>query len=329
MEAVGPAAARHDAAGVLVDDEHLAVLHHVVAVALVERVRAQRLLHVVQRLELLRGVEVVDLQARLQLLDACVGERHRAALLVELVVLLGEQAVDDLVDLPVEVGVVVGGAGDDERGARLIDEDGVGLVDDGEVELALHVVLQTELHVVAQVVVGDVGAVAVLPLLVGQVVEDAAGGHAEVAVDAAHPLGVAAGEVVVHRHHVHAAARQRVEVAGQGGGERLAFTGAHLGDAALVEEHAADHLHVVVPLAQHAPARLAGHGEGLEEHVIERLAVGHFLLEARGLAREVLVFQRPHLRFQLVDAGDLRQRLAQLAVILGADDFLQNPFNHW
>ena len=103
---------------------------------------------------------------------------HRAVLLVELVVLLGHEAVDDLVDLAVEVGVVLGRARDDERRARLVDEDGVDLVDDGEVELALHVVLQAELHVVAQVVeaelvvlpVGDVGAVGVLALRVGELV---------------------------------------------------------------------------------------------------------------------------------------------------------------
>ena len=43
MEAVGPAAARHDAAGVLVDDHHLALLDDVLDVLLVERVGAQEL----------------------------------------------------------------------------------------------------------------------------------------------------------------------------------------------------------------------------------------------------------------------------------------------
>ena len=78
--------------------------------------------------------------------------RHRAGLLVERVVLVRHQPGDDLVDPVVLVGGVLGGAGDDERRARLVDEDGVHLVDDGEVQLALDVVLQPELHVVAQVV---------------------------------------------------------------------------------------------------------------------------------------------------------------------------------
>ena len=103
------------------------------------------------------------------------------------VVLVRHQAGDDLVDPVVLVGGVLGGAADDERRARLVDEDGVHLVDDGEVQLALDVVLQPELHVVAQVVeaelvvlpVGDVRAVGLLALLVGQLVEDAARGHAQ------------------------------------------------------------------------------------------------------------------------------------------------------
>ena len=241
-----------------------------------------------------------------------------------------------MVDLAVEIGAVFGGPGDDQRGARLVDQNRVGLVDDREVELALHVVLQAELHVVAQVVeaelvvlpVGDVRVVRVLALLVRQVVQDAARRHAEELVDPPHPFRVAAGEVVVDGDHVHAAARERVQVGGQGSGQRLAFAGAHLGDAALVQEHAADHLHVVVALPQHAAARLAGERERFVEHVVERLAVLHLALEPGGLAHEVFVFERAHLRFELVDAHHLGQRLLELTVILGADDLLENPLDH-
>ena len=48
VQAVAPAAAGHQAAGELVDDDDLAVLDHVVDVALEERVRAQRLVDVVR-----------------------------------------------------------------------------------------------------------------------------------------------------------------------------------------------------------------------------------------------------------------------------------------
>ena len=60
----------------------------------------------------------------------------------------------------------------------------------------------------------------------------------------AHPLGVAAGQVVVDRDDVHALAGQRVEVGRQHAGEGLALTGLHLGDVAEVQRRAAHDLHV-------------------------------------------------------------------------------------
>ncbi len=56
--------------------------------------------------------------------------------------------------------------------------------------------------------------------------------EAEEPVYAAHPLGVALGEVVVDGHDVHTLARQCVEVGGEHTGDCLALTGFHLGDVA-------------------------------------------------------------------------------------------------
>ena len=49
VQAVGPAAARHEAAGELIDDEHLAFLDHVIHVPLEQGMGAQRLLHMMER----------------------------------------------------------------------------------------------------------------------------------------------------------------------------------------------------------------------------------------------------------------------------------------
>ena len=200
------------------------------------------------------------------------------------------QPRDDAIDLVVQVGRLLGGPGDDQRRPRLVDEDAVDLVDDREVVPALHVVRELELHVVAQVVeaelvvraVGDVGGVGDLPLRVVQVVLDDADRHAEEAVDLAHPLRVAAGEVVVHRDDVDALAFERVQIGGQRRDERLAFAGLHLGDLALVQHRAADELHVEVPHVQHAAAGLADDGERFGQQIVERLAVRR---AARGTRR--------------------------------------------
>ena len=56
---------------------------------------------------------------------------------------------------------------------------------------------------------------------------------------------------------------------------------------ALVEDHAADELHVVVAHPERAPAGLAADGEGLDEDVVERRAVVELLLELGGLGLEL------------------------------------------
>ena len=74
--------------------------------------------------------------------------------------------------------------------------------------------VDAELHVVAQIIeaelvvgaVGDVAAVGVLALLIVEIVDDDADGQAEELVEAAHPFGVAFGEVIVDGDDVNALA---------------------------------------------------------------------------------------------------------------------------
>ena len=69
VEALAPAPAFHDAAGELVDDLDLVLLDDVVDVALVERLRLERLHEVVHETDVARVVEVVDADRALDLLD--------------------------------------------------------------------------------------------------------------------------------------------------------------------------------------------------------------------------------------------------------------------
>ena len=108
--------------------------------------------------------------------------------------------------------------------------------------------------------------------------DDDAGGEAEEAMDLAHHSGVAAGQVIVDGDDVNAFARERIEVAGKGGDERFAFTGAHFGDASAVKRDAADQLNVVVALADHAPGGFANDRESFGQELIEGFAFGEALL---------------------------------------------------
>ena len=196
---------------------------------------------------------------------------------------------------------LLGLAGDDERRAGLVDEDVVDLVDDPEEALALDPLVELRDHVVAEVVepelvvraVGDVRGVGLAardrlevhePLVVGRVArlvdvrgraaigllaQDHPDRHAQEVEDRPHPLGVAAGEVVVDGDDVHAAVGDRVEDGRERGHEGLALAGPHLGDLALVEHDATDQLDVEVAHPEGPNHRLAGHREGLGEDVVE------------------------------------------------------------
>ncbi len=314
VQALAVAAARHHAAGELVDDDHLTILDDVVLVALEQLVRAQRLLEVVDDGDVLHVVQRVALEELgiaeklLELLVARLGEGGRAHLLVDLVV-VRLQPRHERVDRVVELGAVFERAGDDERRARLVDQDRVHLVDDREIVAALGHRLDVVLEVVAQVVeaefvvgaVGDVGGVGGLALDVGLAVDDDADFHAEEVVDLPHPAGVALGEIVVDGDDVDALAGERVEVDGQRRHQRLALAGLHLGDAAVVEDHAADELNVEVTLAEGALGRLADGGESRDEKIVERLAVRKFCAEEGGLRLQLLIIKLLKFRFSSVD----------------------------
>ena len=325
VHAVRPAAAGHQPAGELVDDDHLVVLDDVVAVAEEEVVRAQRLMEVVVEVDVRRLVQARPLgqhpRAREQHLRALVprlGQEHGVVLLVDVEVAgriggrLALQHRRDRVHLEVDVGAVVGLARNDERRARLVDQDRVDLVDDRVVQPALEALLDPHRHVVAQVVeaelvvgaVGDVGGVGGVLLLVRHLRQDRADGQADGLVNLAHPRGVAAREVVVDGDDVDALAGQGVEVGGQRRDQGLALAGAHLGDLAVVEHHPADELDVEVAHVERPLRRLADDGERFREQVVERLAAREAILELRGLGRERLVRERRDLRLERVDARD-------------------------
>jgi len=223
-------ASRHHAPGELVDDDDLAVADDVVLVALEQFVRAQALVDVMDDRDVLHVVErfrfeLVGLaQPLLHALHADLGEVDGALLLVDLVIGLF-QLEDEGVDGIVEVGAVVERAGNDQRRARLVDQDRIDFVDNGEDVAALDHVFEPVFHVVAQVVeaqlvvgaIGHVAGVLLAPFVVVEPVHDDADRKAEEAVDLAHPFGVTAGEVIIDRDHVHAAAGKRIEINRQGG----------------------------------------------------------------------------------------------------------------
>ena len=81
--------------------------------------------------------------------------------------------------------------------------------------------------------------------------------------------------------------RQRVQVEREARDEGLALAGLHLGDVALVEDDPAHHLDVEHALVRLAHARLADGGVGLEQQLVELLAVLEPRPELGGLAAQL------------------------------------------
>ena len=193
---------------------------------------------------------------------------------------------------------------------------------------ALDAVRQVEFHVVAQVIeselvvgpVGDVRLVSGVPFLVVEIVNDHSHGQPQQPVNGPHPRRVAFGEVVVHRHHVHALALEGIQVHRQRGHERLALARLHFRDFAFVQHHAADQLDVEVAHVERAAAGLAAKRKSFIEDVFEGLTAGETLLEFFRAGREVRIGQLPHLRLELVDRRDPLAQALQLALVFRSDD---------
>ena len=154
--------------------------------------------------------------------------------------------------------------------------------------------------------------------------EDEADLEAEEAVDATHPLGVEAGQVVVDGDEVDALAAEPVEVGRQRRHEGLALARLHLGHPAEVQRRAAHQLDVEVALADDPLGGLAGDGERLDGDVVEVGAVGQALAELGGLGLQLLVGQALELGLEGVDVRHHALQRLELLALAGAEDAIED-----
>ena len=143
-------------------------------------------------------------------------------------------------------------------------------------------------------------------------------------IDAAHQLGLVAGEVVVDRDDVDALAGDGVEVGGGGRDEGLALTGLHLGDVAEMEGGATHELHVEVAEAQRALRCLADRGERFGQQVVERLPVGVPLAQRGGLVAQFVIGELFEALLEVVDGLCEVLETPQEATLTDAQDSLEN-----
>ena len=125
-----------------------------------------------------------------------------------------------------------------------------------------------------------------------------------------------------------ALAGKRVEIDRKRRHQRLAFAGLHLGDIALVQHHAADQLHVEMALAERALGRLAHGGEGRNQDVVERLAVGELLAKFRRARLQRFVRKRNKLGLERIDGIDTALVSLDPAVICGTEKLAGERADH-
>ncbi len=159
---------------------------------------------------------------------------------------------DQLVDLGIKIGTGLCRTRDNQRRARLVDQNRIDFIDNCKIELSQHLVSKGKGKVVAQIVetefvvsrVGDIAVVRGALLFLRLTTLRHPDRQAEEFINRAHPVGVALGEVLVDRDDMHASAADRIEIGRQRCDQGLALTGAHLGDVAIVQHHAADQLNI-------------------------------------------------------------------------------------
>ena len=275
------------------------------------------------------------LEQPLDMLGTVFGQVDRFGLFVLLIIILG-QIEHDLVDPDIQLGLVVGGAGDNQRGARFVDQDRIDLVDDREIEGAMDHLLAVELHIVAQIIepqlvvrrIGDVAAIGFAALHFVEVGDDDPGGQPQETIDLPHPFGVAAGEIVVDGHDMNALALQRVEIGGERRDQRLAFARSHFGDLAAVHDDAADHLDVEMAHPQRAHCGLAHRRKGFGQDVVERFAGFEPGAEFRRLRLQRRVIIRLHRGFKGVDLVDDLADRGDITVVGRAEQALGEARKH-
>ena len=146
----------------------------------------------------------------------------------------------------------------------------------------------------------------------------------EVAIELAHPLAVAACEVVIDRDDVDPLALQRVQIDRRRRDEGLAFTRTHLCNPPLVETDAADHLHVKMPHTEHAARGLAHDGKRLWQDLLHRHALCELLAKFARVTREFVIREVHHRWLERVDLLNNATVAGNLLVIVVAKEAFEN-----
>ncbi len=238
MQTGRPAPILRDAALELIDGLDGAVFHQIIDVAPQQLVRVQRILNGGEQREVLCLEQVAATKRRFHGSDAGVGQRDIPAVFVEREVAASAKMPCDAVHLICQHVLPGVAACDHQWNTRLVDQDRIGLVDHRRGERQMHLLARVEREPIAKKIepdlvgcgVGDVAGVGLAAFFDPHALLDASYGKPKELIDTAHPLRVAAGQIIVHGHYVNAFAFPRVPGDRGHRRQRLAFASLHFGD---------------------------------------------------------------------------------------------------
>ena len=341
MQTFGIPPTMHETTREFIYDDHFAVLHDVIAVAAEQRVRAQCLFEVMHEREAALNVQIIHAKPFLDLCDSLLRERCGAELFVYGVIRCSIEPRDKIRKAIIEIRGFFRRRADDERRARFVDENRVHFVNDGVIQFALNHFLLARHHVIAKIIepefviraIGNIREIRVAPAARTKIVHvhlerpcvvafrimarlvfelrivskssivlDTTDGESEGMKNLPHPHGIAPREIVIYRHEMGALFRERVEIQRRNGRERFPLPRSHFRDHPAMQRHAADELHVIVPLLQHAPRRFACHCERLWQNLFKSFSMCKTFFQFFGCRFQTVVGQGLDARLECVYA---------------------------
>ena len=127
---------------------------------------------------------------------------------------------------------------------------------------------------------------------------------------------------------MHRVTGKGIEVSRQGRHQRLALTGAHLGNTTLVQRHTTDKLNIEMAHAQGAPARFAHRGKGLGQQRVQSFTVSITRAKLLRFGGQFGVAEGLHVRFERVAAANRFTQALEFAIVARAEDFFEGCGKH-
>ncbi|CAI8152819.1 MAG: Uncharacterised protein [Pseudidiomarina mangrovi] len=104
---------------------------------------------------------------------------------------------------------------------------------------------------------------------------------------------------------MHTLAAQRVEIGREGSREGFTFTSTHFGNTIIVQDHAANQLHIKVAHIEHPHTGLTHSGEGFWQNTVQASTIGNALLKLAGFGFELLIAECFVFRLKGIDGDDV------------------------